>query len=40
MQTHTKLSGNMIAKVSVPRYTGWGDRLRWAMQENFPGEFP
>ena len=41
VQTHTKsLSGNMIAKVSVPRYTGWGDRLRWAMQENFPGEFP
>ena len=41
VQTHTKsLSGNMIPKVSVPRYTGWGDRLRWAMQENFPGEFP
>ncbi|GAB3636326.1 methylmalonyl-CoA mutase family protein [Hymenobacter arcticus] len=41
VKTHTKsLSGNMIPKVSVPRYTGWGDRLRWAMQENFPGEFP
>ncbi len=41
VQTHTKsLSGNMIPKVAVPRYTGWGDRLRWAMQENFPGEFP
>ena len=41
VQTHTKsLSGNLIPKVAVPRYTGWGDRLRWAMQENFPGQFP
>ncbi len=41
VQTHTKsLSGSRIPKVAVPRYTGWGDRLRWAMQENFPGEFP
>ena len=41
VQTHTKsLSGNAIPKVAVPRYTGWGDRLRWAMQENFPGQFP
>ena len=41
VQTHTKsLSGNAIPKVAVPRYLGWGDRLRWAMQENFPGEFP
>ncbi len=41
VQTHTKsLSGNLIPKVAVPRYTGWGDRLRWAMQENFPGFFP
>ena len=41
VQTHTKsLSGNAIPKIAVPRYTGWGDRLRWAMQENFPGEFP
>ena len=41
VQTHTKsLSGNLIPKVALPRYTGWGDRLRWAMQENFPGQFP
>ncbi|TDN40324.1 methylmalonyl-CoA mutase [Hymenobacter sp. UV11] len=41
VKTHTKsLSGNAIPKIAVPRYTGWGDRLRWAMQENFPGEFP
>ena len=41
VKTHTKsLSGNAIPKIAVPRYSGWGDRLRWAMQENFPGEFP
>jgi methylmalonyl-CoA mutase len=41
VKTHTtSLSGNQIPKVAVPRYLGWGDRLRWAMQENFPGEFP
>jgi len=41
VQTHSKsLSGNLIPKVAVPRYAGWGDRLRWAMQENFPGSFP
>ena len=41
IKTHTiSLSGNAIPKVAVPRYRGWGDRLRWAMQENFPGEFP
>ncbi|MBJ6144672.1 methylmalonyl-CoA mutase family protein [Hymenobacter sp. BT559] len=41
VKTHTtSLSGNEIPKVAVPRYLGWGDRLRWAMQENFPGEFP
>ncbi|NML64637.1 methylmalonyl-CoA mutase family protein [Hymenobacter sp. RP-2-7] len=41
VKTHTtSLSGNEIPKVAVPRYRGWGDRLRWAMQENFPGEFP
>ena len=34
------LSGNKIPRVSVPRYSSWADRLRWAMQENFPGEFP
>ncbi|MFZ4544698.1 MAG: methylmalonyl-CoA mutase family protein [Saprospiraceae bacterium] len=34
------LSGNKISRVSVPRFSSWADRLRWAMQENFPGEFP
>jgi isobutyryl-CoA mutase len=34
------LAGTKIPKVAVPRLSAWGDRLRWAMQENFPGEFP
>ena len=41
VKTHSKsLSQLSIPKVSVPRYTNWGDRLRWSLQENFPGEFP
>lgn len=39
--THTEsLSHNMIPKISLPRYKGWGDILRWNLQENVPGEFP
>jgi methylmalonyl-CoA mutase len=34
------LSGTRIPKVSLPRYSGWGDRLRWLLQENVPGSFP
>jgi methylmalonyl-CoA mutase len=34
------LSHTIIPKVSLPRYTGWGDILRWSLQENVPGEFP
>jgi len=37
---YESLSHLQIPRVAVPRYSGWGDRLRWAMQENFPGEFP
>lgn len=41
IETHTKsLSHSDIPKVSSPRYNGWGDILRWVLQENFPGEFP
>ena len=41
IQTHTKsLSHSDIPKVSSPKYNGWGDILRWVLQENFPGEFP
>jgi methylmalonyl-CoA mutase len=41
IKTHTEsLSHTQIAKVAVPKYKGWGDILRWALQENFPGDFP
>jgi methylmalonyl-CoA mutase len=34
------LSGTMIPKVILPGYSGWGDILKWSLQENVPGEFP
>ena len=41
IQTHTEsLSHTPIPKVVTPRYRGWGDLLRWILQENVPGEFP
>jgi methylmalonyl-CoA mutase len=41
IQTHTEsLSHTQVPKVSLPRYTNWGDILRWTLQENVPGEFP
>ena len=39
--THTEsLSHTQIPKVALPKYKGWGDVLRWSLQENVPGEFP
>lgn len=41
IQTHTEsLSHTQIPKVALPKYKGWGDVLRWSLQENVPGEFP
>jgi methylmalonyl-CoA mutase len=41
LNTHTEsLSHLNIPKVSTPRYSSWGDILRWSLQENVPGEFP
>ncbi len=41
VKTHTEsLSHLQIPKISLPRYTAWGDILRWNLQENVPGEFP
>ncbi|HRO77031.1 MAG TPA: methylmalonyl-CoA mutase family protein, partial [Crocinitomicaceae bacterium] len=41
METHKKsLSHTQIPKVVLPKYVGWGDVLRWNLQENVPGEFP
>jgi methylmalonyl-CoA mutase len=36
----TTLSGTRIPRVAFPRLTGWGDRVRWGLQENLPGAFP
>ncbi|MCT8338506.1 methylmalonyl-CoA mutase family protein [Flavobacteriaceae bacterium TK19130] len=41
IDTHTEsLSHSQIPKVSLPKYQGWGDILKWTLQENVPGEFP
>ncbi len=41
IETHTKsLSHSDIPKVALPKYSAWGDLLRWNLQENVPGEFP
>lgn len=41
IKTHsTSLSHLEIPKISLPKYTAWGDILRWILQENVPGEFP
>lgn len=36
----TSLSGTKIPKVALPRFKGWGDLVRWHLQENLPGQFP
>jgi len=39
--THTEsLSHLQIPKIALPKYRSWGDKVRWAMQENTPGFFP
>ena len=41
IETHSEsLSHTQIPKVSLPKYTAWGDILNWCLQENVPGEFP
>lgn len=41
IETHTQsLSDQSIPKISVPKYKGWADRLKWKLQENFPGQYP
>lgn len=41
LKTHSEsLSHLQIPKVATPKYLGWGDILRWSLQENVPGEFP
>ena len=41
IKTHTEsLSHTQVPKIAVPKFKAWGDRLRWQLQENVPGEFP
>ncbi|MES2678866.1 MAG: methylmalonyl-CoA mutase family protein [Bacteroidota bacterium] len=41
ISTHYEsLSHTLIPKISSPKYTAWGDILKWNLQENFPGDFP
>ena len=41
VKTHTEsLSHTQIAKVATPKWQAWGEILKWALKENFPGEFP
>jgi methylmalonyl-CoA mutase len=34
------LSRTKIPKISLPKYKGWGDIVKWNLKENVPGEFP
>lgn len=38
--TYTTLSGTRLPKIAVPVLSDWGDRLKWLLQENYPGNFP
>ncbi len=41
ISTHYEsLSHSQIPKIASPKYTAWGDILKWNLQENFPGDFP
>jgi methylmalonyl-CoA mutase len=37
---YTTLSGSTLSRVVLPRFSDWGDIVRWQMQENLPGYFP
>jgi isobutyryl-CoA mutase len=36
----TTLSQLSVQKISVPKYSDWGDIAEWHYKENLPGEFP
>ncbi|HHN48326.1 MAG TPA: methylmalonyl-CoA mutase [Bacteroidales bacterium] len=41
VETHTEtLSHLQVPKIALPDYSAWGDRLKWQLRENVPGEFP
>ncbi len=37
---YESLSHSQIPKIASPKYSSWGDILKWNLQENFPGDFP
>jgi len=37
---HESLSGSLVSRVAVPRYSGHGELLSWLRRENLPGFFP
>lgn len=38
--TTESLSHQKVPRVALPDFQGWGDTLRWLLQENVPGAFP
>ncbi len=41
LSTHTETMSHLqVPKITLPRYKGWGDILKWNLRENVPGEFP
>ena len=38
--TYTTLSGTVVPRVMLPRYSDHGELLGWLMRENLPGYFP
>jgi methylmalonyl-CoA mutase len=38
--TYKSLSHTSVPKISLPKYSGWGDLLQWIIKENQPGLFP
>ena len=34
------LSHTRVPKISLPRFSDWGEVVRWVLTENVPGEFP
>jgi methylmalonyl-CoA mutase len=34
------LSHQLVPKIAPPRFDGWGDRLRFLIKENLPGDYP
>ncbi len=41
VKNHTdSLAHTRVPKIALPKFSDWGEIVRWCMQENVPGEFP